>query len=72
MEAQNGGSSLRINPDEAAEAQQQHPADYEMRLTQALDLFAQDPAAARERFPEFSAHFKMSEGRENPAGEETL
>lgn len=72
MESQNGGHSIRISPDAAAEAQHQHPADYEQRLAQALDLFAQDPAAARERFPEFSEHFKMSTGRENPVGDEIL
>ena len=72
MEAQNGGHSTRLHPGSAAEAQRQHPADYEARLAAALDVFAQDPGAARGQFPEFSEHFKMSEGRENPAGDETL
>lgn len=72
MEAQNGGHSIRIDPEAGAEAQREHPADYDSRLTQALDLFAQDPGAARQQFPEFSEHFKMSEGRENEAGDETL
>jgi hypothetical protein len=72
MEAQNGGYSIRIDPEVGAEAQHQHPTDYEARLAAALDLFAQDPSAAREKFPEFSEHFKMSQGRENPAGDETL
>jgi hypothetical protein len=72
MESQNGGHSVRIYPEVAAEAQQQHPADYDASLAAALDLFAQDPAAARERFPEFSEHFKMSAGRENETGDEVL
>jgi len=72
MEAQNGGHSVRIDSELGAEAQRQHPADYDVRLAAALDLFAQDPAAARQQFPEFSEHFKMSQGRENPAGDETL
>ena len=72
MESQNGGHSIRIDPDTAAEAQHQHAADYDASLAAALDLFVQDPSAARQRFPEFSEHFKMSIGRENPAGDETL
>jgi hypothetical protein len=72
MEAQNGGQPIRIDPELGAEAQHQHPADYEVHLAAALDLFAQDPGAAREKFPEFSEHFKMSEGRENLSGEEML
>ncbi len=63
---------MHISPEVAAEAQREHPADYDARLAQAFDLFTQDPAAARERFPEFSEHFKMSTGRENEAGDEVL
>ena len=72
MESQNGGSSIRIDSEKGAEAQQTHPADYEQRLAQALDLFAQNPAVGHEQFPEFSEHFKMSTGRENESGEEML
>ncbi len=68
MEAQNGGSPVSFD----GQAQAQHPADYEARMAAALDLYTQDPAAATERFPEFREHFRMSTGRENAAGEETL
>jgi len=72
MESENGGRSIRTGGEDASDAQAAHPTDYAQQLTAALDLYAQDPEAARARYPEFAAQMGMVSGTGGEAGEEVL
>ena len=72
MESENSGRPVGAAGERAGDAQAAHPADHQEQLAAALDLYAQDPEAARARYPEFVVQMDMLEGPGGEAGEEVL